>query len=112
MRITAVDQPAHLHTPGTIDAHCSVTTHAHSSCAPAPRSPSAPPPRRLNLSIAPVLEKNMEFLNDCLDDLMVEQNKLSMYHQQLRRHQQQVAQWKLQRMQENKLRRAAGACAA
>ncbi|GAB4818778.1 hypothetical protein N2152v2_005824 [Parachlorella kessleri] len=63
---------------------------------------------RLNLSIAPVLEKNMEFLNDCLDDLMVEQNKLSVYQQQYRRLQQQIAQFKLQRVQENRMRVAAG----
>lgn len=75
-----------------------------------PLSPCCAPflPARLSLSIAPVLEKNMEFLNDCLDDLMVEQNKLSMWHQQYRRQQQQIAQYKLQRRQENQLRRAAG----
>lgn len=63
---------------------------------------------RLSLGVAPVLEKNLEFLNDCLDDLVGEQNKLSNYHNQLRRHQQQIAQWKLQRRQENQMRRAAG----
>jgi translation initiation factor 3 subunit H len=63
---------------------------------------------RLNLGVAPVLEKNLEFLNDCLDDMVGEQNKLSNYHNQLRRHQQQVAQWKLARRQENQMRRAAG----
>lgn len=63
---------------------------------------------RLSLEVAPVLEKNMEFLSDCLDDLVGEQNKLSQYHNQLRRYQQQVAQWKLARRQENQSRRAAG----
>ena len=63
---------------------------------------------RLGLSVAPVLEKNLEFLNDCLDDLLVEQNKLSMYQQQVRRQQQTIAQYKVQRRQENQARRAAG----
>ena len=63
---------------------------------------------RLGLGVAPVLEKNLEFLNDCLDDLVGEQNKLSSYHSQLRRYQQQVGQWKLTRRQENQARRAAG----
>ena len=35
--------------------------------------PPPPSPARLNLGVAPLLEKNLEFLNDCLDDLMVEQ---------------------------------------
>lgn len=59
--------------------------------------------------MAPLLEKNLEFLNDCLDDLMVEQGKLSMYQNQLRRLQQAIAQFKVQRRQENLARRAAGA---
>jgi len=63
---------------------------------------------RLGLGGGPVMEKNLEFLNDCLDDLVGEQNKLSMYHNQLRRHQQQIAQWKLARRAENQARRAAG----
>lgn len=28
---------------------------------------------RLNLGVAQLLEKNLEYLNDCLDDVMVEQ---------------------------------------
>ncbi|KAL4450191.1 hypothetical protein ABPG77_010860 [Micractinium sp. CCAP 211/92] len=63
---------------------------------------------RLGLGVAPLLEKNLEFLNDCLDDLMVEQGKLSMYQNQLRRQQQAIAQFKVQRRQENLARRAAG----
>lgn len=65
--------------------------------------------RRLNLGVAPLLEKNLEYLNDCLDDLMVEQGKLSMHQNQLRRQQQAIAQFKMQRRQENMARRAAGA---
>jgi translation initiation factor 3 subunit H len=63
---------------------------------------------RLGLGVTPLLEKNLDFLNECLDDLLSEQNKLSGYHNQLRRYQQTVAQWKLQRRQENQARRAAG----
>ncbi|EFN54737.1 hypothetical protein CHLNCDRAFT_24150 [Chlorella variabilis] len=63
---------------------------------------------RLNLGVAPLLEKNLEYLNDCLDDLMVEQGKLSMHQNQLRRQQQAIAQFKMQRRQENMARRAAG----
>jgi translation initiation factor 3 subunit H len=63
---------------------------------------------RLALGTNPALEKNMEFLNDCLDDLVGEQNKLSMYHNQVRRYQQQLAQWRLARRAENQARRAAG----
>ena len=59
--------------------------------------------------MAPLLEKNLEYLNDCLDDLMVEQGKLSMYQNLLRRQQQSIAQFKMQRRQENTARRAAGA---
>lgn len=47
--------------------------------SPDPHCPPARPrSSRLNLGVAPLLEKNLEFLNDCLDDLMVEQGKLSM----------------------------------
>jgi translation initiation factor 3 subunit H len=63
---------------------------------------------RLGLGVGSVLEKNLEFLNDCLDDMVGEQNKLSQYHNMLRKHNQQVAQWKLARRQENQARRAAG----
>lgn len=73
------------------------------------RSPlSAIDTDRLTLNAGPVLEKNVEFLNDCLDDLVVEQNKLSMYHHALRRQQQSILQWKMHRRQENQTRRAAG----
>lgn len=63
---------------------------------------------RLNLGVASLLEKNLSYLNDCLDDLMIEQGKLSMHQNQLRRQQQAIAQFKMQRRQENTVRRAAG----
>ena len=48
---------------------------------------------KLNLSVAPALEKNLEFVNDCLDDAVSEQQKVSMYHRSVARQQQQQAQW-------------------
>ncbi|PSC72242.1 Eukaryotic translation initiation factor 3 subunit H [Micractinium conductrix] len=63
---------------------------------------------RLGLGVAPLLEKNLEFLNDCLDDVMGEQGKLSMYQNNVRRQQQAIAQFKMQRRQDNLVRRAAG----
>ena len=35
---------------------------------------------RLDLAVAPLVEKNLEFLNDCLDDIVQEQQKVSMGH--------------------------------
>ena len=32
---------------------------------------------RLDLAVAPLVEKNLEFLNDCLDDIVQEQQKVS-----------------------------------
>lgn len=82
--------------------------HASAS-PPSPWHLCLPPlPRRLNLGVAPLLEKNLEYLNDCLDDLMVEQGKLSLHQNALRRQQQAIAQFKMQRRQENMARRAAG----
>jgi len=45
---------------------------------------------RLNLSTNPFLEKNLEFLTDCLDDLSVEQGKFQMYQKALQRQQTQM----------------------
>lgn len=63
---------------------------------------------RLSLSLAPALEQNVEFLNDCLEDVQAEQQKLSYHHRNLARNQQQLAQWLQKRRQENAARRAAG----
>lgn len=63
---------------------------------------------RLNLSMAPFLEKNMEMLIDRVDDLVAEQSKVSMYHKQLARQAQQMAAWVQKRRLENQARRAAG----
>lgn len=63
---------------------------------------------RLQLSAAPLLEKNLEFINDCLDDMVAEQGKVSLYHRNAARQQAQMAQWLQKRKQENAQRRAAG----
>lgn len=34
---------------------------------------------RLDLSVGPLLEKNLEFLNDCLDDVVAEQQKVGVH---------------------------------
>ena len=33
---------------------------------------------RLDLSVGPLLQKNLEFLNDCLDDVVAEQQKVGL----------------------------------
>lgn len=63
---------------------------------------------RLDLSVGPLLEKNLEFLNDCMDDIVAEQQKVSFYHRNVARQQQQQQQWLQKRRQENAQRRLAG----
>jgi translation initiation factor 3 subunit H len=63
---------------------------------------------RLVLSTNPYLEKNLEFLSECLDDLQVEQQKISFYNRNAARQQQQQAQWLQKRRAENFQRRAGG----
>lgn len=63
---------------------------------------------RLILSTNPYLEKNLEFLIECLDDLQLEQQKGAFYYRNLARQQQQHAQWLQKRRAENFARRAAG----
>ncbi|KAK9810290.1 hypothetical protein WJX72_008134 [[Myrmecia] bisecta] len=63
---------------------------------------------KLNLSVVPLFEKNLDFLNECLDDLVNEQQKVSYYHRNVARQQQQQAQWLQKRRQENAQRRATG----
>lgn len=48
---------------------------------------------RLVLSTNPYLEKNLEFLTECLDDLQAEQQKLSFFNRNQARQAQQQAQW-------------------
>lgn len=63
---------------------------------------------RLGLANAAYLSKNMSSLIECMDDLLGEQQKVSMYHRNVARQQQQMAAWLQKRKQENVARRAAG----
>ncbi|KAI3742380.1 hypothetical protein L1987_60060 [Smallanthus sonchifolius] len=45
---------------------------------------------RLQLSTNPFMERNMEFLIDCMDDLSMEQQKFQFYYRNLSRQQQQT----------------------
>jgi translation initiation factor 3 subunit H len=63
---------------------------------------------RLVLSTNPYLEKNLEFLSECIDDLQQEQQKISFFNRNAARQQQQQAQWLQKRRAENFQRRAAG----
>jgi translation initiation factor 3 subunit H len=63
---------------------------------------------RLQVDASPLLEKNLEFLNECIDDLSAEQHKLTQYHMDTRKLHQKVMQWKLARRNENQQRRIMG----
>merc|ERR1719201_736954 len=60
------------------------------------------------ISAAPFLEKNLEFLAECLDDLYMEQQKWNMYERNMHRQKQQQLMWLDKRRQENASRRANG----
>ncbi|WIA33517.1 hypothetical protein OEZ86_006642 [Tetradesmus obliquus] len=63
---------------------------------------------RLSLANAGYLSKTMANLIECMDDMLAEQGKVSMYHRNVARQQQQMAAWLQKRNQENIARRAAG----
>ncbi|KAJ1696938.1 hypothetical protein LUZ63_005450 [Rhynchospora breviuscula] len=63
---------------------------------------------RLKLSSAPFMERNLEFLIECMDDLTAEQNKFQYYYRNLSRQQAQQQVWLQKRRQENMQRKAAG----
>ena len=63
---------------------------------------------RLDLSSAPFLEKNLEFLAECLDDMYMEQQKWQMYERNVSRQKQNQLIWLDKRRQENASRRANG----
>ncbi|OQU81339.1 hypothetical protein SORBI_3006G044600 [Sorghum bicolor] len=63
---------------------------------------------RLKLSTAPFMERNLEFLIGCMDDLSSEQNKFQYYYRNLSRQQSQQQAWLQKRRQENMARKAAG----
>ena len=63
---------------------------------------------RLSVSSAPFLEKSLEFLSECMDDLAAEQQKVAHYQRFLSKQQSQQAQWLTKRKAENAQRRAQG----
>jgi len=63
---------------------------------------------KLNLSTNPFLEKNLEFLIECLDDLGVEQNKFQYHQRSVQRQQAQQAAWVQKRKAENIARKQNG----
>lgn len=74
---------------------------------PAPRI-TAPDLERLDLGSAAYLTKTMSQLIEGIDDVLAEAQKVSLYHRNLARQQQHMAQWLAKRRQENAARRAAG----
>ncbi|KAE9604960.1 hypothetical protein Lal_00036810 [Lupinus albus] len=63
---------------------------------------------RLQLSTSSLMERNMEFLIECMDDLSVEQQKFQFYYRSLSRQQAQQQAWLQKRRSENMARKAAG----
>ncbi|KXZ42312.1 hypothetical protein GPECTOR_164g154 [Gonium pectorale] len=58
---------------------------------------------RLNLSFAPFLERNIQSLMECVDDIVAEQHKVTSYHKAVARQQQLYASWLAKRRQDNQL---------
>ncbi|XP_076919405.1 eukaryotic translation initiation factor 3 subunit H-like isoform X1 [Bidens hawaiensis] len=63
---------------------------------------------RLQLSTNHVMERNMEFLIACMDELSMEQQKFQFYYRNLSRQQAQQQTWLQKRRAENMARKAAG----
>eukprot|EP00246_Nothoceros_aenigmaticus_P003895 TRINITY_DN15123_c0_g1_i1.p1 TRINITY_DN15123_c0_g1~~TRINITY_DN15123_c0_g1_i1.p1 ORF type:complete len:351 (+),score=61.13 TRINITY_DN15123_c0_g1_i1:26-1054(+) len=63
---------------------------------------------RLVLSTNPFVEKNLEFLIECMDDLSMEQQKFQYYYRNVSRQQSQQQAWLQKRRQENMARRSSG----
>ncbi|KAI9114995.1 hypothetical protein K1719_014008 [Acacia pycnantha] len=63
---------------------------------------------RLRLSSSSLMERNMEFLIECMDDLSMEQQKFQFYYRNLSRQQAQQQAWLQKRRAENMTRKAAG----
>ncbi|KAK4422057.1 Eukaryotic translation initiation factor 3 subunit H [Sesamum alatum] len=63
---------------------------------------------RLQLSTSPFLERNVEFLIECMDDLSMEQQKFQFYYRNLSRQQAQQQAWLQKRRAENMARKNAG----
>ncbi|CAM8914899.1 hypothetical protein QQ045_032983 [Rhodiola kirilowii] len=63
---------------------------------------------RLRLSTNPFMERNLEFLTECMDDLAVEQQKFQYHYRNVSRQQAQQQAWLQKRRTENMTRKAAG----
>eukprot|EP00850_Spirogloea_muscicola_P017809 SM000156S02165 [mRNA] locus=s156:306300:308834:- [translate_table: standard] len=63
---------------------------------------------RMSLSMSPFLEKNLEFLIECMEDLSMEQQKFQFYNRNVARQQAQQSAWLQKRRAENAARKAAG----
>ncbi|KAJ9147251.1 hypothetical protein P3X46_029430 [Hevea brasiliensis] len=63
---------------------------------------------RLQLSTNPFMERNVEFLIECMDELSMEQQKFQFYYRNLSRQQAQQQAWLQKRRSENMARKAAG----
>jgi len=63
---------------------------------------------RLNLTTNPFLEKNLEFLIDCIDELAVELNKFQYHQRSVQRIRQQQEAYLAKKRQENQARRLHG----
>ncbi|GLJ52188.1 hypothetical protein SUGI_1110170 [Cryptomeria japonica] len=63
---------------------------------------------RLALSTNPFIEKNLEFLIECMDDLSGEQQRFQYYYRNLQRQQTQQQTWLQKRRADNLARKAAG----
>jgi translation initiation factor 3 subunit H len=74
---------------------------------PAPRV-TAPDLERLDLGGTGYLTKTISSLIEGVDDILSEAQKISLYHRNVARQQQHMAQWLTKRRQENAARRAAG----
>uniref|UniRef100_A0A0C9RGM9 Eukaryotic translation initiation factor 3 subunit H n=1 Tax=Wollemia nobilis TaxID=56998 RepID=A0A0C9RGM9_9CONI len=63
---------------------------------------------KLVLSTNPFIEKNLEFLIECMDDLSGEQQRFQYYYRNLQRQQSQQQAWLQKRRADNLARKAAG----
>lgn len=63
---------------------------------------------RLVLSTNPFMERNLEFLIECMDDLSMEQQRFQYYYRNLSRQQAQQQAWLQKRRTENMARRTLG----
>ncbi|OLL25903.1 Eukaryotic translation initiation factor 3 subunit H [Neolecta irregularis DAH-3] len=73
-----------------------------------PPDPFTPNFDALDINIDPYLEKNIEILNDTIDDYNYDQGNQQWYQRQLAREQTKIQQWQAKRKSENVARQLAG----